>query len=478
MSITSDEVNYLVFRYLQESGFHHTAFAFSHEGQIGRTNIDPAAVAPGALVSYLQKGLQYASIEAHLNDDGTEASCDEPFGLTIPHTCNARVKAADGSVRQQQDVRMEDAAEQAQEIPESQVTTLRGHTSEVFICAWCPTKPLLASGSGDATSRIWDFTPGADLQSPVVLRHTLPNAGAAGAEEKSSQDVTTLDWNVDGTLLATGSYDGQARVWSATGELQKTLVQHQGPVFSLKWNCTGECLLSGSVDKTAIVWDTKTGDVIQKYEFHTAPTLDVDWRDATTFATCSSDKYIYVAEIGKLRPLKIFEGHEGEVNSIKWDPSGSLLASCSDDFTAKIWDMNRPQGCVHSLQEHTKEIYTIKWGPSPNTKRGMQPPSDLILASASFDAVIKLWNVEQGRCIHSLTKHIEPVYSVAFSPNGQYLASGSFDCNVHIWSVRTGKLIKTHKGTSGIFEVCWNAAGDRVAACYSNSNVCVIDIRM
>lgn len=37
-------------------------------------------------------------------------------------------------------------------------------------------------------------------------------------------------------------------------------------------------------------------------------------------------------------------------------------------------------------------------------------------------------------CIHTLTKHQEPVYSVAFSPDGKHLASGSFDKCVHIWN--------------------------------------------
>ena len=38
------------------------------------------------------------------------------------------------------------------------------------------------------------------------------------ANEKA-KDVTTLDWNGAGTLLATGSYDGLARVWSKEGGL-------------------------------------------------------------------------------------------------------------------------------------------------------------------------------------------------------------------------------------------------------------------
>jgi len=101
-----------------------------------------------------------------------------------------------------------------------------------------------------------------------------------------------------------------------------------------------------------------------------------------------------------------------------------------------------------------------------------------VLASASFDATIRLWDVEVGRCIHNLTKHLDPVYSVSFSPNGDYLASGSFDRCLHIWSVKDGSLIKTYRGSGGIFEVCWNNKGDKVAACFSNSTVCVVDFKM
>ena len=61
-----------------------------------------------------------------------------------------------------------------------------------------------------------------------------------------------------------------------------------------------------------------------------------------------------------------------------------------------------------------------------------------ICYSASFDSTVRLWEVERGTCIHTLTKHQEPVYSVAFSPDGRFLASGSFDKCVHIWNVTVG----------------------------------------
>ncbi|CAM9678388.1 unnamed protein product, partial [Ectocarpus sp. 13 AM-2016] len=102
----------------------------------------------------------------------------------------------------------------------------------------------------------------------------------------------------------------------------------------------GNFLLSGSSDKSAIVWDVARGDVQQQFRFHEAPTLDVDWKDDLTFATCSTDKAIHTCVIGEeyvvvLSGL-VLAGHCDEVNAIKWDPSGTFLASCSDDYTAKV----------------------------------------------------------------------------------------------------------------------------------------------
>ena len=91
---------------------------------------------------------------------------------------------------------------------------------------------------------------------------------------------------------------------------------------------------------------------------------------------------------------------------------------------------------------------------------------------------MKLWDVDYGKCVHSLQKHTEPVYSVAFSPNGRFVATGSFDRNLNVWSVDDGSLVKTFHGQAGIYEVCWNRDGDKVAACFANRTVCVVDLRL
>lgn len=77
-----------------------------------------------------------------------------------------------------------------------------------------------------------------------------------------------------------------------------------------------------------------------------APTLDVDWRNNTSFATCSTDKMIHVCKLGETQPLKTFEGHRDEVNAIKWDPTGAQRTWASSGTHAQHCAPSGSQRCV------------------------------------------------------------------------------------------------------------------------------------
>ncbi|KAG0000676.1 hypothetical protein BGZ80_009350, partial [Entomortierella chlamydospora] len=239
MSVTSEEINYLIFRYLQESGFVHTGFAFQNESHIHKSDYRNANVQPGALVSVLQKGLLYMDLELHVNEDGSERECTGPVALIGPHRCDKQLKKAKrdelggrGNKRDRKESKRsqkqqdrekrtklevdEDANEEdmmdtdqiedvsvvgtpaetadipeVKVIPASDAISLRGHTADVFVCSWNPASPsLLASGAGDATARLWQIPTSAEetLQDPIVLKH-LPSL------TDNNRDVTTMDWN-------------------------------------------------------------------------------------------------------------------------------------------------------------------------------------------------------------------------------------------------------------------------------------------
>ena len=93
MSISSDEVNFLVYRYLQESGFHHAAFTFGYESFANRSTIPSNSVPPGALVSFVQKGLQYFELEANLSVEPVDAAAAEAGNGAAAATPNSNANA-------------------------------------------------------------------------------------------------------------------------------------------------------------------------------------------------------------------------------------------------------------------------------------------------------------------------------------------------------------------------------------------------
>ncbi|TKR72906.1 hypothetical protein L596_020290 [Steinernema carpocapsae] len=356
---------------------------------------------------------------------------------------------------------------EAFEVERERVTILTGHESEVFMCAWNPKYDIIASGSGDSTCRVWDVS--GDAAKAQKSCHTLKHALKRTKEEpKMNKDVTSLDWNVNGEMLATGCYDGMARVWSNDGQLMYNLTAHNGPIFALRWNPKGDRVLSAGVDKSTIVWDPVKGIQVQTFNYHTNSALDVDWLNDDTFASCSTDQTIQVCRIGFDKPLKTFSGHSNEVNAIRYDSKSELLASCSDDMSLKIWSLNHDDA-LFNLNKHVKEIYTIRWSPLGH-----------IIASASFDHTVKLWNATTGSLHRSLEKHTDPVYSVGFSPCGKYVASGSFDKCVLLWDADSGQHLMTYRGADtdgGIFDVGFNSRGDKVGASASDGKVIVLDLR-
>ncbi|KAF7508890.1 hypothetical protein GJ744_008599 [Endocarpon pusillum] len=131
--------------------------------------------------------------------------------------------------------------------------------------------------------------------------------------------------------------------------------------------------------------------------------------------------------------LQKLEGHTNEVNAVAFSHDSSLLASASGDQTVRLWNPATGQE-VQKLEGHTSTVYTIAFS-----------HNNSLLASASSDQTVRLWNPATGQEVQKLV-HNDRVIAVAFSHDSSLLASASDDQTVRLWNPATGQEVQKLEG--------------------------------
>lgn len=144
--------------------------------------------------------------------------------------------------------------------------------------------------------------------------------------------------------------------------------------------------------------------------------------------------------------------HADRVNALAYSPDGTRLASCSKDYTVKVWDLANGRE-VATYRGHLDQPDDPTRGTNGTTGTNVlrvadvafHPTDPKLIASASGNQV-HLWNPadgKPGKTLVNLGKTDRPIKAVAFSPDGKALAVGADDGVLRVYEVETGKATYT-----------------------------------
>ncbi|MFB2876409.1 protein kinase domain-containing protein [Floridanema aerugineum] len=133
--------------------------------------------------------------------------------------------------------------------------------------------------------------------------------------------------------------------------------------------------------------------------------------------------------------------------------------------TSSSTSQSQNSRCLRTLTEHSNWVTSIAISADGQT-----------LASASLDGTVKIWNIDSGQLLRTLSDNKSgAVLSVAISPDRQTLAAGCEDGKIRIWNFLTGKLFRTlgnwgTKHSGGVNSVAISSNGLVLAAGSTASN--------
>jgi hypothetical protein len=127
----------------------------------------------------------------------------------------------------------------------------------------------------------------------------------------------------------------------------------------------------------------------------------------------------------------------GPVRALAFSPSRPVLASASSDTTIRIWEV--PSGKeIKALVSRFGAMRSVAFSPDGQ-----------LLASGGDDGSVRIWDWASGREIRSMRGRLGIVFAVAFSPDGVTLVTGASDALVHLWDLATGRERSALSGHQG-----------------------------
>jgi WD40 repeat protein len=346
--------------------------------------------------------------------------------------------------------------DEAASISTEPVASWQAHEGRVYSLAFSSDGDRLLSGAADGRVVSWKhFEPAADARlhhahriadfadlpgaSSVV---TVGNDGihlwglgrdaAAVTLSEEERPRSCVACSGDGRLAAVGDKEGHVQIWDIPGRtIRATWRVGDVKVDRLAFSPDGSTL--------ACV-DSPGGTVVRLFDVRAnriSSTLPAPVAEGVAFspdgslvaASSENDVHVWQVESGEL--VGTLRGHGSTVCEIAFSPDGQLIATASNDRLVKLWDW-QARTERFSLAGHRDRVYTVAFSADGRT-----------LASGGRDGELKLWHVPTGKPFFDLASEDRPIHKVAFDSSGTRLECLSGPGNeVRLFEAASGPAAK------------------------------------
>ncbi len=267
--------------------------------------------------------------------------------------------------------------------------------------------------------------------------------------------------------VASGSWDKTVRIWDLeTGECRTTLEGHTDYVNAVAIALDGKRILSGSLDQSVRVWDVGSGREVAKLDDHTGGLWTVvALRDNARALSGGFDNTLRLWELASEKCLKTIKFGMNEADHIfsgAVNLAGTQALSGHRNGLIRLLNLDTGK-CLATLIGHSEDVNCIQIAPDGR-----------FAVSGSSDKTVKIWDLEKRICVGTLEGHQSVVHSVAISPDGTLIASTGFtDETVRLWDWKSGACVQVikHEGYRSPISVAFSPDGARLVVGNAESTI-------